>query len=105
VHSHPHTHVIGIDHGDPAAHDRDHDGAADHGPGHDDGHSHGLIDRSILRSRDGVRTVAISLGVLGLTAAMQVVGVSAISASGGVQIGAAFTKVHGVSYQGFARFK
>jgi hypothetical protein len=33
------------------------------------------------------------------------IGVSAISASGGVQIGGAFTKVHGVSHQGFARFK
>ena len=33
------------------------------------------------------------------------IGVSAIAASGGVQIGGAFTKVHGVSQQGFARFK
>ncbi|HEU5212425.1 MAG TPA: cation diffusion facilitator family transporter [Gaiellaceae bacterium] len=37
--------------------------------GHD--HSHGLVDRSIVRSRDGVRTVAISLAVLGLTATAQ----------------------------------
>jgi cation diffusion facilitator family transporter len=35
-------------------------------------HSHGLVDRSILRSRDGVRTVGISLGVLGATALLQV---------------------------------
>jgi cation diffusion facilitator family transporter len=35
-------------------------------------HSHGLVDRSILRSRDGVRTVVISLGVLGATALLQV---------------------------------
>jgi cation diffusion facilitator family transporter len=34
-------------------------------------HSHGLVDRSILRSRDGIRTVAISLGVLGATALIQ----------------------------------
>jgi len=34
-------------------------------------HSHGLVDGSIVRSRDGVRTVAISLAVLGLTAAAQ----------------------------------
>src|SRR6476660_6921347 len=34
-------------------------------------HSHGLIDQSIVRSRDGVRTVSISLAVLGLTAALQ----------------------------------
>jgi cation diffusion facilitator family transporter len=40
---------------------------------HDHGHSHGLVDRSIVRSRDGVRTVAISLGVLGATAAAQAV--------------------------------
>ena len=33
------------------------------------------------------------------------VGVSAIAASGGIQIGGAFTKVHGISQQGFARFK
>jgi cation diffusion facilitator family transporter len=35
-------------------------------------HSHGLVDRSILRSRDGIRTVAISLAVLGATALLQV---------------------------------
>ena len=34
-------------------------------------HSHGLVDPSIQRSRAGVRSVAISLGVLGLTAAIQ----------------------------------
>jgi cation diffusion facilitator family transporter len=37
------------------------------------GHSHGLIDRSIIRSRAGINTVAISLGVLGATAAAQAV--------------------------------
>jgi divalent metal cation (Fe/Co/Zn/Cd) transporter len=37
------------------------------------GHSHGLVDRSIVRSRDGVRTVAVSLVVLGVTAAVQAV--------------------------------
>jgi cation diffusion facilitator family transporter len=40
---------------------------------HGHGHSHGLVDRSLLRSRDGLRTVAISLGVLGATAAAQAV--------------------------------
>jgi cation diffusion facilitator family transporter len=35
------------------------------------GHAHGLVDRSILRSRDGVKTVAISLAILGATAAAQ----------------------------------
>jgi Co/Zn/Cd efflux system component len=90
VHEHRHSHVVGTDHDDPAAHDHDHYGTDTpanhrHSEGHDqhshshrhhhggygDGHSHGLVDRSILRSRDGVRTVAVSLGVLGLTAALQ----------------------------------
>jgi cation diffusion facilitator family transporter len=35
------------------------------------GHSHGLVDASIKRSRDGLRAVLISLGVLGLTAVAQ----------------------------------
>jgi cation diffusion facilitator family transporter len=52
------------DHGDGP---HRHDGASDHG------HSHGLVDRSIVRSRDGVRTVAISLAILGVAAAAQVV--------------------------------
>lgn len=43
----------------------------DHGHGH--GHSHGLVDPSIIRSRAGLRAVAWSLGVLGLTAAAQAV--------------------------------
>jgi cation diffusion facilitator family transporter len=37
-----------------------------------DGHSHGLVDRSLLRSQEGIRAVAASLGVLAVTAAMQV---------------------------------
>jgi cation diffusion facilitator family transporter len=32
------------------------------------GHSHGLVDRSILRSREGLKAVGWSLGVLGLAA-------------------------------------
>jgi cation diffusion facilitator family transporter len=40
-------------------------GAAAHG------HSHGLIDDSIKRSRDGVRTVLVSLGVLAVAATIQ----------------------------------
>src|SRR5688572_8762460 len=35
------------------------------------GHSHGLVDPSIKRSRDGLRAVGLSLGVLGLTAVAQ----------------------------------
>jgi cation diffusion facilitator family transporter len=53
------------DHDD--AHDRTHDGHADHG------HTHGLVDRSILRSRAGVKTVSISLALLAATAGIQVV--------------------------------
>jgi cation diffusion facilitator family transporter len=37
------------------------------------GHSHGVLDRSIMRSRTGVRAVLISLAVLGLTAVAQAV--------------------------------
>jgi cation diffusion facilitator family transporter len=51
-------------------HTHEHD---DHGHHHGHGHSHGLIDPSITRSRDGVRTVAISLGVLLVTALVQTV--------------------------------
>ena len=45
---------------------------------HDDsdgehGHTHGLVDPSIVRSREGVRVVAASLAVLGITAALQLV--------------------------------
>ncbi|MGD0712993.1 MAG: cation transporter [Gaiellaceae bacterium] len=42
----------------------------DHEHGHD--HSHGLVDRSILRSRAGVKAVAASLAILGITAGAQV---------------------------------
>jgi cation diffusion facilitator family transporter len=45
----------------------------DHGHGHGHGHSHGLVDPSIIRSRAGLRAVAWSLGILGLTAAAQAV--------------------------------
>jgi len=37
----------------------------------DQGHSHGLVDRSILRSRAGIRAVSVSLIVLGLAAGAQ----------------------------------
>jgi cation diffusion facilitator family transporter len=52
--------------------DHDHVRLGDHGhdpEGH--GHSHGLIDESIKRSREGVRVVTISLGVLLVTALLQ----------------------------------
>jgi cation diffusion facilitator family transporter len=42
-----------------------HDGELEHG------HSHGFVDPSIKRSRAGLRAVAVSLGLLGTTAAIQ----------------------------------
>ena len=54
----PHVHEAHL--GEHRHHDED-----DHGHGHGShGHSHGLVDRSIVESRAGVRTVSISLGVL-----------------------------------------
>jgi len=67
----------GDEHYDDNAHDADHDqhhrhehADQEHGRGAH-GHSHGLVDRSILRSRAGVKAVSLSLGVLGLTALAQ----------------------------------
>ena len=42
-------------------------------PGHTHGHSHGLIDDSIKRSREGLKAVALALLILGLTAVVQLV--------------------------------
>jgi cation diffusion facilitator family transporter len=55
--THPHPHSPAYDHH-----------RHDHGC---DGHSHGLVDESIKRSREGLRAVAGALLVLGLTAAAQ----------------------------------
>jgi len=45
-----------------------------HAHHHDDhGHSHGLVDPSIKRSREGIRAVLVSLGVLGLAAGAQTI--------------------------------
>lgn len=62
-------------HGD---HAQPYQGEADdhsHHDGHDGGHghSHGLVDDSIKRSREGIRAVAISLAVLGFAAIAQTV--------------------------------
>jgi len=54
------------DHVDQVIHDH-----VDHG--HGQGHTHGRIDPSILRSHQGVKTVAVSLAVLGVTAGAQLV--------------------------------
>jgi divalent metal cation (Fe/Co/Zn/Cd) transporter len=55
-HDHGHSH----DHDHPHAHDADH------------GHTHGLVDRSIIRSRQGIKAVSLSLAVLALAALAQV---------------------------------
>lgn len=44
-----------------------------HAHEHSHGHAHGVIDPSITRSREGVRVVLLSLGVLGATAIAQAV--------------------------------
>lgn len=51
-------------------------GAVEHNhehAGHGHGHAHGLVDRSITQSREGLRAVTLSLAVLLVTAAAQVV--------------------------------
>lgn len=73
-HAHPHT--------GPHEHHPDHrheHSPDDHGE-HAHGHSHGLVDESIKRSREGVRVVALALTILGITAAAQAV-VFALSGS------------------------
>jgi cation diffusion facilitator family transporter len=40
---------------------------------HSHGHSHGLVDPSIVRSREGVKAVSLSLALLGAAALVQVV--------------------------------
>jgi cation diffusion facilitator family transporter len=72
LHSHPnagpHRHLWRPRRSQAVIHGHDHD---HHHHGRDHGHSHGLVDPSIVRSRDGVRAVALSLGVLALAALAQ----------------------------------
>ena len=86
-HAHPHTgphehdrhEHPNDDHDEHTHHEHAHDSHDDqehkHGHGNDGehahGHSHGLVDESIKRSREGVRAVALALTILGITAAMQ----------------------------------
>jgi cation diffusion facilitator family transporter len=66
AHSGPHRHLrLALRLSAPAEHDHGH--AHEHG----DGHSHGLVDRSIVRSREGVNAVALSLAILGVAALAQ----------------------------------
>lgn len=67
---------MSVSHRTSEAHGRDHahEGHGhghSHGHGQEHGHSHGLIHESIKRSREGIRAVLISLGVLGLAAVAQ----------------------------------
>jgi Co/Zn/Cd efflux system component len=103
VHTHPHAGphrhlamlrrsrpVVARDRGAPGnGHDHDRCQAELQGSGHDHGHahehrdshlhggehghSHGLIDESIKRSREGIRAVALSLAVLGAAALAQTI--------------------------------
>jgi divalent metal cation (Fe/Co/Zn/Cd) transporter len=73
VHSHPHggthRHLLLPHPSQLVEGEHDHDHSHGHG-GHD--HSHGpFVDRSIIRSRAGIKAVSLSLGILTLTAAAQ----------------------------------
>ena len=51
---------------------RDHNSRDGHGRNdRGRGHSHGLVDRSIVRSHEGLKAVSISLAILGIAAAVQ----------------------------------
>jgi cation diffusion facilitator family transporter len=58
-----------------SAHGHSHEHGEAHGHSHGGGHSHshGLVDASIKRSRAGLRTVLLSLLILGVTAVLQLV--------------------------------
>jgi divalent metal cation (Fe/Co/Zn/Cd) transporter len=76
VHQHPysrsHRHLRLIQRSQPVGlGERQHEHEQHEHGEHD--HSHGLVDRSIVRSRAGVRAVSLSLAVLGAAAVVQVV--------------------------------
>jgi cation diffusion facilitator family transporter len=62
--THDHSHG-GHSHGDHHHHDHDHAHGGEHG------HSHGLVDPTIKRSREGLRAVGLSLAILSVAAAGQ----------------------------------
>ena len=75
AHEHPHDrahrHLLFPQRSTAARSDRHHDHHGhDHAGGHHD-HAHGLVDPSIVRSREGVEAVSISLAVLALVAGLQ----------------------------------
>ena len=74
VHDHPysraHRHLRLVRRSRPVeADEHQHDHEQHHHGEH--GHSHGLVDRSIVRSRAGVKAVSLSLAILGLAAGAQ----------------------------------
>jgi cation diffusion facilitator family transporter len=75
-HEHEHTHPPALPHDHPHAHD--HHEHLHHHHGH--GHSHGLVDPSIVRSREGVKAVSASLAVL-LVAALAQTAIYVLSGS------------------------
>lgn len=74
VHEHPyvgaHRHLRLVRRSHPVEPDGYRHRHEDHHHG-EHGHSHGLVDRSVVRSRAGVRAVSLSLGVLGAAALVQ----------------------------------
>jgi cation diffusion facilitator family transporter len=58
-------------HHDHHTHDHPHNHSRDHDDHHGHGHTHGLVDPSIIRSRAGVKAVALSFGVLAIGALLQ----------------------------------
>jgi cation diffusion facilitator family transporter len=58
-------------HAGPHEHHSHHEHAASDHDQHSHGHSHGLVDESIKRSREGVRTVIVALGILAGTTVVQ----------------------------------
>jgi cation diffusion facilitator family transporter len=86
VHSHPHNgrhrHLWRPALATPVEADHGRDHPHDHGHG-EQGHSHGLIDDSIKRSREGVKAVSLSLGVLGLATVLQLL---VFAASGSIAL-------------------
>src|SRR5579884_1052060 len=74
AHKHNHSDDHRPAEGDKQAHPHDHY-AHDHGHSHEGGHGHrhGLVDESIIRSKEGVRAVSISFGVLLVTSLLQLI--------------------------------
>src|SRR5271167_2544584 len=73
-HAGPHEHAARRASGRyPSGHDHERPPDARSTPPHSHAHdhAHGLVDESIKRSREGVRTVALALAILAATAAVQ----------------------------------